>query len=336
MTQLRASQLASTQLSALYEVCSILNHSLDYQSAVERILAILHNNAMLETPMLVLHAEDEDKLELNHVYIPEQGDAVPRVHYKMGEGIIGNVMSTGESIVIPLISEDMRFTDKLELYNWAKPFVAVPVKSGGKKIIGVLAAQPNTTDRELLAAFNQFMEMCANLIGQKVALSRNIANQQSSLQTERDQLRNQMKSNYRMDNLVGHSQPMKQIFEQIRMVSKWDSTVLLRGESGTGKELIANAIHYNSSRATGPFIKLNCAALPDNLLESELFGHEKAHLPVRSNNEKAGLKWLMAALCFWMKLVKFLRHFRPNYCGFCRKANLNESAEPELIMLMSA
>lgn len=75
--------------------------------------------------------------------------------------------------------------------------------------------------------------------------------------------------------MVGQTQAMRQIFDSIRQVAKWDTTVLVRGESGTGKELIANAIHYNSPRANGPFVKLNCAALPDTLLESELFGHEK-------------------------------------------------------------
>jgi Nif-specific regulatory protein len=75
--------------------------------------------------------------------------------------------------------------------------------------------------------------------------------------------------------MVGHTRSMRLVFDQIRQVAKWNTTVLVRGESGTGKELIANAIHYNSPRANGPFIKLNCAALPDTLLESELFGHEK-------------------------------------------------------------
>jgi len=75
--------------------------------------------------------------------------------------------------------------------------------------------------------------------------------------------------------MVGHTKIMQDVFTQVRQVAKWNTTVLIRGESGTGKELIANAIHYNSPRSNGPFIKLNCAALSDNLLESELFGHEK-------------------------------------------------------------
>ena len=77
------------------------------------------------------------------------------------------------------------------------------------------------------------------------------------------------------DSIVGRSAAMRRVFDQVRMVAKWNTTVLIRGETGTGKELIANAIHYNSPRARGAFVKLNCAALPENLLESELFGHEK-------------------------------------------------------------
>jgi Nif-specific regulatory protein len=79
---------------------------------------------------------------------------------------------------------------------------------------------------------------------------------------------------------------MRLVFEQVRQVAKWNTTVLMRGESGTGKELIANAIHYNSPRAGGAFVKLNCAALPDNLLESELFGHEKGAFTGRSAQRK--------------------------------------------------
>jgi Nif-specific regulatory protein len=98
---------------------------------------------------------------------------------------------------------------------------------------------------------------------------------QLDLVAERDQLKQSLRRNYGFDNIVGRTPAMLRVFELVRQVAKWNTTVLIRGESGTGKEAIANAIHYNSACAGGPFVKLNCAALPDNLLESELFGHEK-------------------------------------------------------------
>jgi Nif-specific regulatory protein len=117
--------------------------------------------------------------------------------------------------------------------------------------------------------------MVASLIGQAVLLSRSVEAERSALREERDNLRRHLKGNHGFDNIIGHTERMRTVFDQARQVAKWSTTVLLRGESGTGKELIANAIHYNSPRARGAFVKLNCAALPDNLLESELFGHEK-------------------------------------------------------------
>jgi Nif-specific regulatory protein len=84
-----------------------------------------------------------------------------------------------------------------------------------------------------------------------------------------------LKSLYRLENLVGRSKRMIEVYRSVLKVSRSKTTVLLRGESGTGKELIARAIHHNSPRADQPFIKLNCAALPESLLESELFGHER-------------------------------------------------------------
>jgi DNA-binding NtrC family response regulator len=95
------------------------------------------------------------------------------------------------------------------------------------------------------------------------------------LKWENLQLRQQLHRRYGFANMVGHSDGMTQVFELIRKVADTDSTVLILGESGTGKELIAHAIHYNSSRREGPLIPVNCAAIPEELLESELFGHER-------------------------------------------------------------
>jgi two-component system response regulator HydG len=95
------------------------------------------------------------------------------------------------------------------------------------------------------------------------------------LEKENIYLKEQLKDRFDFSNIIGRSPAMKQLFETMALVAPTEATVLIVGESGTGKELIANAVHQNSARAQQPFIKVNCAALPENLLESELFGHEK-------------------------------------------------------------
>ncbi|NLJ26616.1 MAG: sigma-54-dependent Fis family transcriptional regulator [Deltaproteobacteria bacterium] len=95
------------------------------------------------------------------------------------------------------------------------------------------------------------------------------------LRAENDLLRSQLKERYCFDKIIGKSEPMQAIYRMIERVARTDSTILITGESGTGKELIANAVHYNSERKDKPFIPINCGAIPEELLESELFGHEK-------------------------------------------------------------
>ncbi len=274
---LHTGTLSRKLLDALYEVSVVLHTSLDYEQATRSILKILHEQALLEYGMLALLDSTGEQLEIGvlHCDDSQTQKKQSRVQYKVGEGIVGRVLSTGQSIVIPMISEELNFADKLDLYDWGKPFIAVPIKDNQANVMGVLAAQPASTDLDILPMFNRFTEMCANLIARTVLLARAVNEQYSNLTEQRDRLQRKVRVNFGLSNMVGHSTAMRKVLEQIRLVSKWNSTVLVRGESGTGKELIANAIHYNSSRATGPFVKLNCAALPDNLLESELFGHEK-------------------------------------------------------------
>lgn len=95
------------------------------------------------------------------------------------------------------------------------------------------------------------------------------------LKIENRLLKHEISEKYSFENIVGKAAGMQEVFELIRRASPSDSTILINGESGTGKELVARAIHYNSPRTMGPFIKMNCAALPEGLIESELFGHEK-------------------------------------------------------------
>ncbi len=277
--------LVETELNALYEVSQVLNSSLDLHQTLQGVLETLHDEAGLLHGMVTLLDDERDELLISAVY---DGDPirVGQVRYRSGEGIVGTIIKEGRPVVIECLADEPLFLDRLGLYEPGLPFIAVPLHIGNSSVVGVVAAQPDRGDDGLLMVRAQFMEMVANLIAQSVRLSLTVAREKEDLTAERDQLRREVRSEYGFDNIIGHTDGMRRVFEQVRQVAKWNTTALIRGESGTGKELIANAIHYNSPRANGPFIKLNCAALPDNLLESELFGHEKGAFTGAVNQRK--------------------------------------------------
>ena len=128
------------------------------------------------------------------------------------------------------------------------------------------------------------------MISQAVKVQRLIDNERKKLLDENTHLRQELKERYDFSNLLGTSGPMRQICEQVAQVARTMTTALIRGESGTGKELIAHAIHYNSLRANKPFVKVSCAALPESLIESELFGYEKGRLHRRAAAEEGTLR----------------------------------------------
>ena len=135
--QLRTENISTMQLAALYEVSKILNASLNYQQATDDILKVLHESAMLEHGMLALLDSQGEQLEVDALYCEDSALSTRknRVQYKSGEGIVGMVFSQGESIVIPMISDDFRFAGKLDIYDWGKPFIAVPLKTANGKIV---------------------------------------------------------------------------------------------------------------------------------------------------------------------------------------------------------
>jgi len=144
----------------------------------------------------------------------------------------------------------------------------------GRKLVGLLCLgidHPVEDDSDLGAA----MGVVASLIAQNLRVEYAVLGERERLREENLQLKQELKEKYDFSHLVGNSNEMRQVYEQVSQVARSNATVLLRGESGTGKEMIANAIHYNSLRSKRAFIKINCAALPDTLIESELFGHER-------------------------------------------------------------
>ncbi len=262
-----------SELHTLYQVSKVLSHSLNFKQTLDGVLNALHDGMALERGMVSLMDAASGELQISLVY-GISDDVTEEVSYLPGEGVVGSILKSGNSIVVERIMDEPRFLSRLGIYNPQGAFVGVPIRIG-KKIVGVLAAQPAPGVTTLLSEYQRFLEMVANLIGQSVRLSQEVAQEKMEITEERDVLRRTVRGQYGFDNIIGHTQPMRRIFEQVRLVAKWNTTVLIRGETGTGKELIANAIHYNSPRARGSFVKLNCAALPETLLESELFGHEK-------------------------------------------------------------
>ncbi|MEY6432877.1 nif-specific transcriptional activator NifA [Thioalkalicoccus limnaeus] len=265
--------LLESQLAALFEVSSVLSRSLNPRETLREVLKVLHDHGCLRHGMVTLVDTESGDLLVSALH-DDDDDSFTTVRYRPGEGVIGQILERNEPWVLPRVGDEPRFLDRLNLYDPDLPFIGVPIRVGDEGPVGVCAAQPPRVDG-LLDERTRFLEMVANLIGQVVRLAHRVAAEQQALREERDKLRRQVKGDHGFDNIIGRAGAMRTVFEQVRQVAKWNTTVLIRGESGTGKELIANAIHYNSPRAGGVFVKLNCAALPDNLLESELFGHEK-------------------------------------------------------------
>lgn len=276
--------LKHTLMETLYCVSVILSRSLDVKHTPQEVLRVLEESAGLTRGMLSVLDPDSGELVVNAVQGIEPQEFEP-VRYQSGEGVLGLLLEEGKTVALPSVAANPRFLNRLGIYERRLPFIAAPIHVGGA-LQGVLAVQPNRLDDGLLPVRARFVEMIANLIGQSVKLSLDVAEEKKIIAEERDTLRRTVRVQHGFDNIVGHSASMRQIFEQVRMVAKWNTTVLIRGETGTGKELIANAIHYNSPRARGPYVRLNCASLPENLLESELFGHEKGAFTGAVNSRK--------------------------------------------------
>ncbi len=280
------SSVIEAELEALFHVSKVLSRSLNLRETLTAVLHELHDRSGMRRGMVTLVEPQSGESLIGAIYSDDENNAerIEEIRYRPGEGIVGHIMDTGETMVVRRIAEEPRFLGRLGLYDKALPFIGVPIRVADQKV-GVLAAQPEGA-MSLLSDRAHFLEMVANLVAQTVRLSWEVERERRDLTAERDRLRREMRGNYGFSSIVGHTAQMRRVFDLVRQVAKWNTTVLIRGESGTGKELIANAIHYNSPRASGPVVKLNCAALPDNLLESELFGHEKGAFTGAVNQRK--------------------------------------------------
>ena len=201
-----------------------------------------------------------------------------RGRYKLGEGITGKVIQTGKPAIVPRISQEPEFLDKTGARKTHEEgelsFLCVPIKMG-REVIGALSADRPASRALALQEDARVLSIIASLIAQAVRLRQSAQEERERLMEENLRLQDELKDRFRPSNIIGNSKAMQEVYKLIAQVSGSDTTALLRGESGTGKELVAHALHYASPRASKPFVKVNCAALPEGVIESELFGHEK-------------------------------------------------------------
>ncbi len=200
------------------------------------------------------------------------------LRYRRGEGIVGNVVQTGKPAIIPRISQEPRFTNRIHkrrtIVEDDGSFLCVPITLGSE-VVGTLSVDLPVLENRQLYENARVLQIVASMIAYDVKSRRIEALHRQQLEAENLRLRSALQEQFRPENVIGNSNIMRDVYVKVHQVAASDTTVLIRGESGTGKELIASAIHYSSPRSQKSLIKVNCAALSEGLLESELFGHEK-------------------------------------------------------------
>jgi len=265
------------ELTTLYEISKILVSSPDLMKSIHSILRLLSELLGMKRGTLTLYHPGTKELRIEAAYGLTK-EQQKKGRYGLGEGITGRVMKAGMPMIVQHIGNEPLFLNRTgarkDLSKEDVSFICVPVKVQNKAV-GVLSVDRLFSNEVSFEEDIRLLSIIASLIGQTVRLHQLVEKAKKDLVDENVALRQELKERYHFENIISLSKAMEEVFDMVGRVAGTKSTVLLRGESGTGKELIARAIHYNSPRAGKAFVKLSCAALPESLLESELFGHEK-------------------------------------------------------------
>ncbi len=265
------------ELSLLYEISRTLDNSLDLRDVVGPVLEAMAQRMGMVNGTLTLLNRQTGEIMIEAAYGLSSSQQ-RRGRYKPGEGVTGKVVQTGEPAIVPRIAEDPLFLNRTgarrRLRRSDISFICVPIKLG-TEVIGALSADRLFTDDVSFKEDVRLLSIIASMISQAVRLRQSAQEERERLMAENVRLQEELKDRFRPANIIGNSRAMQQVYDLIAKVAQSDATVLIRGESGVGKELVSQAIHYNSPRAAKPMVKVSCAALPESVIESELFGHEK-------------------------------------------------------------
>ncbi len=257
------------ELNALYETAQCLSSSAELKDQLHQVLGILSEQLGMARGMIsILDLQSgEAWLDVAHGVQLQEG----KVSYQPGEGITGQVAQTGRPMAIADLGRETLFLDRTgarkKMNRRELAFLCVPIFYQ-TRVVGVLSADKLSREVQDLEHEVKLLAAVAELMGKVVHFR--------AVEEENKRLRKMLAQPRRpKTHIIGRCKGIEEVLGLVDQVAETNSTVLIYGETGTGKELVAKALHDNSKRSSGPLVRVNCAAMPDSLLESELFGHEK-------------------------------------------------------------
>ena len=263
-------------MGMLLEINQAISRSLELRESLQAILHILNHSFQMISGSVFLVQEDGRTLQMA-ASVGFRTD-VMKTKYAFGEGLTGRIAETAKPIIVPKVSKEPLFLNRMSSWDpdegKEQSFVGLPITLDYKTLGVLIVNLPYNAKRSYEDTLN-VLQLVASAMLQPLRVNHVIQTEREKLLNENVALKQKLQEEFSFHNIIGNSHEMRDVFEQVAQVARTDTTVLLRGESGTGKELIAEAIHYNSNRSEKPFIRVNCAAIPENLIESEFFGYEK-------------------------------------------------------------
>lgn len=264
-------------LPLLYQMHQLISSSQDLSQTLNVILQIMERQMRVVRGMVNLFNSRTGKIFI-HEALGLSPEEEARGIYDLGEGITGKVVEQGQTIVVSRVSDEPAFLNRTGsrqvVADRELSFICVPIMRG-KKVLGTISAERIYDSPGLLEQDVELLTIISGMVAQEVELYLLLHQEKPLLEQENRRLQDALKEKFRPSNILGSSKPMRDVYSLIEKIAPTKTTVLILGESGVGKELVASAIHYHSQGSSGPFIRFNCAALPETLIESELFGHEK-------------------------------------------------------------